>query len=194
MMDASGMYPRGFHPRLQNRNPGFTGSAKHLTRTQHPPKYFFVDFGIARRYDPVNGPPQELPIEGGDKTVPEFQASDGPCDPFPTDVYYLGNLIRREFLERNPLIHGTEGRHGFEFMKPLVDDMVQDDPKKRPSMDEVVSRFETIVGSLHTWKLRSRVVPRKDTLFHGMIHGTKHWIRKIGFIVKRVPPIPEKPT
>ena len=99
MMDASGMYPRGFHPRLQNRNPEFTGPAKHLTRTQHPPKYYFVDFGIARRYDPANGPPLELPIEGGDKSVPEFQASNGPCDPFPTNVYYLGNFIRREFLE-----------------------------------------------------------------------------------------------
>ena len=99
MMDASGMYPQGFHPSMQSRNPEFTSSAKHLTRTQHPPKYYLVDFGIARRYDPANGPPLEPPIEGGDKTVPEFQASDGPCDPFPTDVYYLGNLIRREFLE-----------------------------------------------------------------------------------------------
>ncbi|KAF8221648.1 hypothetical protein L208DRAFT_1414667, partial [Tricholoma matsutake] len=23
----------------------------------------------------------------------------GSCNPFPTDVYYLGNLIRQEFLE-----------------------------------------------------------------------------------------------
>jgi hypothetical protein len=98
-MEASGMFPRGFHPLMQNRDPGFAHWAKYLTRTQRPPKYYFVDFGIARRYDPANGPPLELPIEGGDRTVPEFQTSNDACDPFPTDVYYLGNLIRQEFLE-----------------------------------------------------------------------------------------------
>lgn len=79
-------------------------------------------------------------------------------------------------------------------MKPLVDEMVQDDPKKRPNMDEVVARFETIRASLSSWKLRSRVVPRKDMFYHGIIHGAKHWIRRIGFVVKRVPPIPGKST
>jgi hypothetical protein len=79
-------------------------------------------------------------------------------------------------------------------MKPLVDDMVQDDPQKRLTMDEVVARFEIIQNGLSSWKLRSRVVPRKDNIFHGIIHGTKHWIRKIGFIVRRVPPIPGKST
>ena len=202
------MFPRGFHPVMQYQDPSFAHSAKYFTRTQRPPKYYFIDFGISRRYDPADGPPLELPIEGGDKTVPEFKASHGPCDPFPTDVYYLGNLIRQEFLEvtcilydhisiftqsydqRDPLIEGVEGRYGFEFMKPLVDDMVQNDPKKRPTMDEVVARFETIKASLSSWKLRSRVVPRKDLFYHGIIHGTKHWIRRIGFIVRRVPPIP----
>jgi hypothetical protein len=93
------MFPQGFHPLVQNDAPDFSKSAKHLTRTQHPPKYYLLDFGISRRYNPANGPPLELPIEGGDKTVPEFQTSNDACDPFPTDVYYLGNLIRREFLE-----------------------------------------------------------------------------------------------
>ena len=91
-------------------------------------------------------------------------------------------------------MEGTEGRYGFEFLKPLVDDMVQDDPKKRPTMDEVVARFETIKAGLSSWKLRSRVVPRKDNFVHGIIHGTKHWIRRIGFIVRRIPPIPAQST
>jgi hypothetical protein len=33
---------------------------------------------------------------------------------------------------------------GFEFMEALVADMVQDDPTKRPTMDEVVTRFSDI--------------------------------------------------
>jgi len=67
--------------------------------------------------------------------------------------------------------------------------MVQDDPAKRPTMDEVVSRFETIRKGLSSWKLRSGVVSRNDFSFP--IHRiVAHWTRRVGFIVMRVPPIP----
>jgi hypothetical protein len=98
-MDAAHLYPMGWHPRDIERRRDWKGKAKHYERTLHPPKYYFVDFGLSRQYDPFSGPPREDPIWGGDKTVPEFQRSDDPCDPFPTDVYYLGNMIRRDFLE-----------------------------------------------------------------------------------------------
>jgi hypothetical protein len=99
MLDASQLYPAGFHPREMDKNPNFKGLARHHTRTQRPPIYYFVDFGISRRYNPADGPPLEGPILGGDKTVPEFQKSTEDCDPFPTDVYYLGNMIKADFLE-----------------------------------------------------------------------------------------------
>ena len=54
---------------------------------------------------------------------------------------------------------------GVEFMWPLVNDMVQDDPGKRPTMDDVVERFEKIRRSLHWWTLRSRLVYRSDSIF-----------------------------
>jgi hypothetical protein len=100
MMDASDMYPDGFHPVKQNKNRDYKGRARNYTRTRRPPKYYFVDFGISRRYDPANVRPLEGPIIGGDKTVPEFQGDKAyeDSDPFPTDVYYIGNLIRRDFL------------------------------------------------------------------------------------------------
>jgi hypothetical protein len=98
MMDAPEMFPEGFHPLMQHANPESNGPSKPLTRTQCPPKYYFIDFGIARQYNPANGPPREWPIEGGDKTVPEFKNIKGMYDPFPTDVYYLGNFIREHFM------------------------------------------------------------------------------------------------
>lgn len=100
MMDASSMYPEGFHPLAPTRKPDYTFSAKHYTRTKRPPKYYIIDFGLSCRYDPANGPPRDYPIRGGDKSVPEFE-DDGEYqlyDPFPTDVYYLGNMIRTAFL------------------------------------------------------------------------------------------------
>jgi hypothetical protein len=100
MMDASDMYPDGFHPVAQDKTRDFNGTAKYHTRTQKPPKYYFVDFGISRRYDPAKDSPLEDPIIGGDKSVPEFQGDRAfeRSDPFLTDVYYIGNMVRRDFL------------------------------------------------------------------------------------------------
>ena len=99
MMDARKLYPEPYHPVKTYMKRDFSGNAKPFTRTQRPPRYFWVDFGISRRYNPEDGTPMEEPIWGGDKTVPEFQRSDEPCNPFPTDIYYLGNLIRETFIQ-----------------------------------------------------------------------------------------------
>jgi hypothetical protein len=101
MMDASELYPDGYHPLFLQRRmtPDILHVAKHYSRTDRPPKYYLIDFGLSRRYDPADTSPREEPIWGGDKTVPEFQNSNDPVDPFPTDIYYLGNLVRKDFLQ-----------------------------------------------------------------------------------------------
>lgn len=80
---------------------------------------------------------------------------------------------------------------GLGFMEPLIADMVHDDPAARPTMDEVVARFEKIYLSLSSWNLRSRVAigPTEDALV-GCYHGLPHWSRRIRFILRRVPPLP----
>ena len=98
MLDPTSLYPESFHPVERNLNISCSGFAKHFTRTQRPPKYYFIDFGISRQYNPANTQPREIPIWGGDKEVPEFQNSNEPCDPFPTDVFYIGNAIRKDFI------------------------------------------------------------------------------------------------
>ncbi|KAG9217560.1 hypothetical protein CCMSSC00406_0008487 [Pleurotus cornucopiae] len=186
MMDARLLYPEGYHPFLPWRNPHMSGSAKHLTRTQRPVTYFLVDFGLSRKYTPEERPPLEPIIAGGDRSVPEFATADA-CDPFPVDVYTLGNMIKLYFLDGD---ESTSSLSGFEFMRPLVTDMTQADPSKRPTMDEVVERFEAIRKGLSSWKLRSRVVKSTDSSFMGFFRSIKHWRRRIVFIVKRVPPLP----
>ncbi|KAL4065282.1 hypothetical protein J3A83DRAFT_4100096, partial [Scleroderma citrinum] len=47
-------------------------------------------------------------------------------------------------------------KESFEFMRPLITDIVQD-YSTRPTTDEVVMRFETIRKGLSTAKLRARV-------------------------------------
>ncbi|KAJ7782459.1 hypothetical protein DFH07DRAFT_900876 [Mycena maculata] len=162
----------------------------HLTRTQKPVQYYLIDFGLSRKYPPGVHAPLEPIIYGGDKSVPEFHIRpDGvqpmECDPFPTDVYYIGNVLRTDFSEGSRFVRR---KLGFEFLRPLMDDMVQPDPTLRPTMDEVVERFDAIVRGLSHRKLRSRVV-KADTHFN-WYYAVTHWFRKVGFIIRRYPAIP----
>lgn len=108
MMDASPISDTLFHPLNQRMRRDFRGKweASH-TRTERPVKYFLIDFGSAARYDSVDPPPMEVPLPGGDRSVPEFVGYNLRLplskvklhNPFPTDVYYLGNWMREEFLD-----------------------------------------------------------------------------------------------
>jgi hypothetical protein len=99
MMDASSLYPASFHPVQANRNRDLSGNAQHFTRSEKRPRYVFIDFGLSRRYTKEQRPPSEPIILGGDKSPPEHKDPTLSCDPFPTDVYYLGNMIRRDFID-----------------------------------------------------------------------------------------------
>lgn len=75
-------------------------------------------------------------------------------------------------------------------MRPLITDMVQKDPLKRPTMDEVVQRFAAIRADLSTWKLRSRIVSKGERVYRSVTRGTSHWMRQIGFITRGIPAVP----
>ncbi|KAI0065666.1 hypothetical protein BV25DRAFT_1581074 [Artomyces pyxidatus] len=183
MYDPSPMYADSYHPVETRRRRDWKGDAKYYTRTQRPPRYYLIDFGLSRRYNPADGPPLEMVLRGGDKSAPEHRSpAPPPCNPFPTDIYYLGNLIRENFLQKC---------YGFEFVEPLVKDMVLDDPEKRPKIDEVVSRFEEIRASLSKSKLRSRVVRRKEVWVVGMWRSVGYWYRRAGYFLQRKAAIPD---
>ena len=99
MLDPTNMYPKSFHPVALGRSKDFRRRAKAYTRTRRPSRYVLIDFGLSRRYDPANGPPVDVPIHGGDKSAPELQEGKTSYNPFPTDVYYLGNLVREDYMQ-----------------------------------------------------------------------------------------------
>ena len=78
-------------------------------------------------------------------------------------------------------------------MKPLLADMIQPDPAKRPEMDEVITRFDATRRGLSFRKLRSRVVDVDEDLFERVVRTTSHWKRRIGFVARRVPAVPSLP-
>jgi hypothetical protein len=99
MMDSRPLYDAPVHPMDPSMKRDFSGSPRTSTRTANPVRYHIIDFGISERFDASDQHPVADPILGGDKTVPEFKDIRGPMDPFPTDVYYVGNLIRVQFTE-----------------------------------------------------------------------------------------------
>ncbi|KAJ7590190.1 hypothetical protein C8J56DRAFT_937074 [Mycena floridula] len=197
MMDATSMYPSGFHPTIQDMRLDFKGFASHYSRTERPPRYYLIDFGLSRIYRPEDGPPLERPVHGGDKTAPEFQGDsyNVPSNPFPTDIYYIGNWIRTHFIEgdRRPKEwHLYYGMRGLEFLLPFVQDLVQPDPSKRPNIDEVVQRFSELRNSLGQWRLRAPVVS-KDPFYAPrslIFHTIRHYVWTLGIVIRRYPAIP----
>ncbi|KAH9971368.1 hypothetical protein BGW80DRAFT_1322100 [Lactifluus volemus] len=172
MFDPSGMYPNGFHPIRTDRNRNFKGAAKAYTRTQRPPVYYFIDFGLSRQY--ASRSVMDSPLRGGDKSAPEHR-SGMRCNPFHTDIYYIGNLKYR----------------GFEFMEDLVNSMTQRDPASRPLIEEVLERFGSIRQSLRMAKLRSTIISRKAPMVFGVMKRATRSVRTVKYIVSGRPAIPD---
>ena len=80
-------------------------------------------------------------------------------------------------------------------MYPLIADMVQDEAAKRPTMDEVVTRFNTIMKSLSHFCLRSRLAERYEDhwLLASTIRGIAHIYRTTIHVCTFRSPIPRPP-
>lgn len=96
---AFGLFFLTYPVKINRSTKYFHRKAKRYSRTQRPTKYFLIDFGLSRRFDPVNGSPLDNPYCGGDHSAPEHRDRVTPCNPFPTDVCYLGNLVRVEYMQ-----------------------------------------------------------------------------------------------
>ncbi|KAJ7140491.1 hypothetical protein C8R43DRAFT_892745 [Mycena crocata] len=188
MMDGKDLFSEPWHPTEPSTALDFSRKLKHRTRTDRPVKYYFIDFGISRKYTEEQCPPLVKRHVGADKSVPEFQEVDGRVppfhNPFPTDVYYLGNMIRQHFLTAGGRIKGLD------FVVPLIADMVHDEPTKRPTMDEVVERFENIRSGLSLGKLRSRALRDEDRPIIDFSHTLTYFGRRVRYVLSKVPAIP----
>ncbi|KAI0363085.1 hypothetical protein BV20DRAFT_956448 [Pilatotrama ljubarskyi] len=187
MMEPVPLFSEVPHPTSHHRSYDFARRVKCATWTKRPTRYYFIDFGLSRRYSPDDPSPLELQLWGGDKTVPEFRRSEDPQNPFWTDIYYFGNFMREDFLQ---------SCKNFDFLELLVNDMVQDDPSKRPSAAKAFARFENMRLSLSTWRLRSHVIYRDDSSFLGFFRACRHAVITLGYMMDGRPalPIPSSPS
>ena len=198
MLDPSEMYPQGFHPVQIDRSRDFKGKTQGYDRTQRPPRYYLIDFGLSRQYISRNA--LDDPVRGGDKSAPEHRLGRR-CNPFHTDIYHLGNLVRMRFMKVNgprswfsfcaAYCRAFQRYNGFEFMEDLVNAMTAVDPAKRPVIEDVMAKFSHIRRSLSETKLRSPLTSKKDSSVVTAFRYTSQAIRTVQYIVLQKPAIPE---
>ncbi|KAG8845995.1 hypothetical protein FRB91_001279 [Serendipita sp. 411] len=149
MMDASELYPEGFHPVRQNLSRNGLAEVVGLMRMHAPVRYYLIDFGSAIAFE-KGTPSRDKYAEGRtgrDEDVPEFRFNN-PYDPFKVDIFQFGNLLKKEFLQRYT---------GVEFLEPLVKEMTRPRPSERPNAKALRLRFNTVQNRLTQGQLRAHL-------------------------------------
>ena len=98
MMDGAILFQKGFHPCLPMTDASGKIARPRRRRDTSGVKYYFTDFGLSSRFETNEGPRLVRGEDGLDQEVPELHQSE-PYNPFPVDIFILGNLFRKELTE-----------------------------------------------------------------------------------------------
>ncbi|KAJ3473918.1 hypothetical protein NLI96_g12754 [Meripilus lineatus] len=149
MMDAGSMFPNGFHPVHKWCDRSGIETATYHTRSEHPPRYYFTDFGISS-YFPPDSNPLVVGRDGRDSEVPELSWTV-PYNPFKTDIFIIGNLFKNEFFYKYSNV---------DFLMPLILVMTEQDPNMRPTASEAEQMWKHVRASVSIinryWRLKER--------------------------------------
>jgi hypothetical protein len=96
LVDATNMYPLGFHPVQDVFLDDVTTFAPVIPRLEAGVKYYFVDYGISSYFPAGSRRELVLGVAGRDQDVPEL-SNNVPYDPFKVDIFTVGNVLLREF-------------------------------------------------------------------------------------------------
>ncbi|TDL22593.1 hypothetical protein BD410DRAFT_722812 [Rickenella mellea] len=164
MMDATPLYPDGFHPINQDMLPSFDGPARHLTRRQASPvKYYFIDFGISRLWLGKTKVTRSPGAVGRDRDVPERQDNDNIYNPFLVDIFLLGYPVPTSLTHTCLIVIRTY------FLAPLADAMMKTDPEQRPTPSEALALFRIIINEQSGLSLRRRLQTANESLLWRML-------------------------
>jgi len=148
MMDATPLYPDGFHPAAQQLTIDALDVAKHRQRCDVAEiKYYILDFGLSSRFEDSTQPRLVRGTTIQDHEVPELSDTT-PYDPFPVDVFTLGNVFKQKLLQEYT---------NLSFLEPLISAMIKKNPKERPTISEAITMFDRIVATLRPYQLRWRL-------------------------------------
>ncbi|KAN0131631.1 Protein kinase-like domain containing protein [Lactarius tabidus] len=182
MMDATSMYPLGFHPVLDNVLHDVSTLAPVIPRSMVGVKYYFIDYGISSYFPPGSQERLVLGTEGRDQDVPEL-SDEVPYDPFKVDIFTIGNVFRQSFCDKysNCL-----------FFTPIVESMMRNNPADRPTATEALEQWQSIrsrVQPLHRhWRPREQDETLLSIVFFDVVYiftSFTHTIRSFGRRIRR---------
>jgi hypothetical protein len=174
MMDASAMYPHGFHPTEDVFLPDFRTPVSPISRSAVGVKYYYVDFGISVHIPPEVYPKTALGGYGRDQEPPEL-SFEVPYDPFKLDIFIIGNVFRREFCDNFS---------NLEFLQPLIAAMTQENPTHRPTAAQARDQWNEIRREISVLHLQWRPRPRKDVLMDKLVFDTMALIKMFMFFAR----------
>ncbi|KAJ3554130.1 hypothetical protein NM688_g3268 [Phlebia brevispora] len=152
MMDASAMYPNGFHPVKQRFMPDAVTPVWPRSRSAAGVTYYYVDFGISVYIPPDQQSKLATGNLGRDRDPPELWTGE-PYDPFKLDIFIIGNVFRKEFHEKFSNV---------DFLFPLIDQMTQHRPQDRPDAATAFRQWELIRGKMSSFGRSWRLQPRNE--------------------------------
>ncbi|KAI0669512.1 kinase-like domain-containing protein [Trametes maxima] len=162
LMDAKELYPGGHHPVRLRYTPDALYRITPPPRTGHSIRYFYIDFGLSRRFS-LGASPLVIGCVGRDNEVPELSDSI-PYDAFKADIFALGNLWAKEFEQKY---------NGVEFLVPLIEVMTQRTPALRPNADQLLRQWEEIrqdvSKSKHRWRLGAKSEPALERVLNDTV-------------------------
>ncbi|KAJ7032331.1 hypothetical protein C8F04DRAFT_1221938 [Mycena alexandri] len=184
MLDPTSMYPNGFytgHPSYDCYAADLSIRAQVFTRTQRPSRYYWIDYGLADVFRSDRADLRVPYVRGGDKDIPETRKGLTRADPFAADVWWVGNLIQTQLLERYS---------GLESLAPLVASMCRESPEDRPTMVAATVHFDKILMQCSSWRLRSLTVRRKHLLARFLQGLPPYILHTVSYLLTRKPALP----
>ncbi|OCB91803.1 hypothetical protein A7U60_g916 [Sanghuangporus baumii] len=174
MMDGDPLYPKGFHPCLPTLDAKGKRARPRRRRDTRGVKYYFTDFGISSRFESAEEVRLVTGQDGLDREVPELRQFE-PYDPFPVDVFILGNLFRKEL---------TDMCENMGFLDPLVERMTQQNPCERPTAEEALHLFDSLVQEQSPRSLRWSLVYYDGTRIDGFVWSTESYVNEAFVLFK----------
>ena len=78
-------------------------------------------------------------------------------------------------------------------MRELIDTMTDENPEKRPTIEEVIEKFNEILSLLSTIKLRSPIISKKDPIIFSIFRHARQLTRTLTYVIQRMPAVPAPP-
>ncbi len=134
-----------------------------------PIRYYIIDFGISRLYEPDE---EVVGDDGAERDIPEM-SDIRVYDPFPADVFILGNACKKYFVQvyfflsssfEPPTNFGRQEYGNFELLTLVLDAMTAAvDPHARPSAAEALKQFKSAAYSQGYFTLRQHLVQQGES-------------------------------